>query len=515
MPTTNGSTLGAVGQTYLAQIETQLATLVSQGRYKHAEALVASLASLRSSIHTLPPELLSEIFFWTCGPRNADLSWPELDPAEHRDDEDEVDEQTGALQAAVRLSHVCASWRKVALETPRLWATIPPIRVPDGMPDKAFALLVKKFLARSRSLSFPLFYGPPLRQSLRRHLVSNMSRVDAMRILNAEILADMMGTKCPCLEHLEYLLLDFSRQTDWPGGELLRRNTPQTPAFLTARKLARVKLFDTPLASLFLPWAQLTDLDMRPFHTSAAQTFDALRQCTAAVRICVVTGCWSAIEPAPCAPHLLPRLEQLEIVFSDGTGSPEDTENENMTPMFRGLALPALKDLKLDTIGYAWPAGTHSEFTDFLRRAPHVDTLEFSSEFDAVALRDILAVTPSLRELSLDNCSNAMGDPVIEYLTYDPNSIQAPSVPQLRILRVDHHGSRSGRGIDQTKLQTMIESRWSGFLQGLTEDKRTQVSPWKKVVFRNWQRGTENFWTVPFCARVAELKHSGLIITMK
>ncbi|KAF7319349.1 SAP domain-containing protein [Mycena chlorophos] len=491
------ATLAAAGQTYLAQIETRLATLVSQGRYKHAEALVASLATLRSSIHTLPPELLSEIFFWTCEPRNADLSWPELDPAHNRDDDDEV-YQTGALQAAVRLSHVCASWRKVVLETPRLWATIMPIRVPRGMQERAFALLVKQFLARSRSLSFPLCYGPPLGQSLRRRLVANMSRVDAMRILNAEILADMTGAKCPCLEHLEYLLLDFSKQTDWPGGVELQRRTPETPAFLTARKLVRLRLRETRLASLFLPWAQLTDLDIYPTDTSASECFEALRQCTSAVRISLSTASWSANASISSAPYLLPRLEHLHLTFIDDVGQPDDANNYNTTPMFRGLALPALKVLHLDTICYGWPADTHSAFIDFLRRAPHIDTLKLSSEFDATALRDILAVTPSLRELSLDDCSEALRDPVIEYLTYDPDSI---------------HGQAP---IDQTKLQTMIESRWSGYLQGLTEDKdkRAQVSSWEKIIFKIWQHGTENVWTMPFSARVAELKHAGLNIIM-
>nr|GAT51662.1 predicted protein [Mycena chlorophos] len=180
--------------------------------------------------------------------------------------------------------------------------------------------------------------------------------------------------------------------------------------------------------------------------------------------------------------------------------------------MFRGLALPALKDLKLDNIGYTWPARAQSEFVDFLRRAPHIDTLEFSSEFDAVALRDILAVTPSLRKLSLNSCSKAMGDPVIEYLTYNPSNIQAPSLPQLRILQVNHDGS--GWAINQTKLQLMIESRWSGFLQGLTEEKRTPVSPWEKLVLRTRRRTTETLWTMPFCARIAELKHLGLDISI-
>nr|GAT43307.1 predicted protein [Mycena chlorophos] len=182
-----------------------------------------------------------------------------------------------------------------------------------------------------------------------------------------------------------------------------------------------------------------------------------------------------------------------------------------MTPMFRGLALPALKVLDIDTMGYGWRGEMHSEFIDFLRRAPHIDTLKFFSEFDAVALRDILAVTPSLRELFLNSCSNAMGDLVIKYLTYDPNDIQAPSVPQLRILQIDH--ASSGWDIDPTKLQPMIESRWSGYLQGLTEDKRTQVSPWEKVVLRTRQRARETSW-LPFCARVAELKHFGLDISI-
>ncbi|KAF7319351.1 F-box domain-containing protein [Mycena chlorophos] len=322
------------------------------------------------------------------------------------------------------------------------------------------------------------------------------------------LLADMTATTCPCLENLEYLSLDFAGQTQI---ELEAKWAPQTPAFLTARKLARVKLLDTPLASLFLPWAQLTDLDMRPFHTSAAQSFDALRQCTAAVRICVATGCWSANESAPSAPHLLPHLEQLYLTFTDETCPPGDAENENMAPLLRGLTLPALKDLKLYTIGYGWPEQIHSDFIDFLRRAPHIATLKFYTDFDAVALRDILAVTPSLRELTLNSCSNAMGDPVIEYLTYDPNDIQAPSVPQLRILQIDHVSS--GWNIDPTKLQAMIESRWSGYLQGLTEDKRTQVSPWEKVVLRTRQRARETLW-LPFCARVAELKHFGLDISI-
>nr|GAT48780.1 predicted protein [Mycena chlorophos] len=495
----------AVGQAYLAQIETQLADLVSRGRHGDAEALVRVLATLRPSVHTLPPELLSQIFLLASNPRTADLSWLNLKKKSSL--EEEFREGSKSLRTALRLSHVCAAWRKVALQTSRMWTTVLPLQGQKIANEAALLSLVKELLARSRPISFPLSYGPTLPHSIRKHLVANISRVDALRILNSELLGAMTGTKCPYLENLEYLHIDLNMRATNPVEPY--KPVPQTAAFLTARKLHSVKIEDAPLTSLFLPWAQLTNVVLSPASTSAAECSDALRQCTTATTASLVTPCWDT-NAAPISPlHSLPCLEYFELLFENQVGRPEDARRENMTPTFQSLALPSLKRFEIDTMGYGWPAETHSEFLDFIRRAPHVEELVFRSELDAQAVCEIIDLTPSLLKLRFVDCPNAVADPLFEYLTHRTGT-QAPVAPRLTTFLVEYSTDLS---IDQTKLLAMVESRWSGTLG---EEEQARLSSWKKIIFRSGERSADapanDPWTMPFRARVTELKHLGLSI---
>ncbi|KAF7319350.1 F-box domain-containing protein [Mycena chlorophos] len=392
-----------------------------------------------------------------------------------------------------------------------MWATILPLQGQKIANETASLSLVKELMARSRPISFPLLYGSTLPPSIRKHLMANISRVDALRILNSELLEEMTGSKCPYLENLEYLSIDLSRSSQRGTNPAEPHRPARTAAFLTARNLRRVKIEDTHLPSLFLPWAQLTKVDINPCSTSAAECFDALRQCTAATDVCLITPCWD-INASPSSPsYSLPRLQNFDLIFNNYAGRPEDARCENMSPMFRGLALPSLKILKIETWAYRWPAETHSDFLNFIRRAPHIEELEFRSDLDAQAVCEIIDLTPSLLELWFDRCPNAVADLLFDHLTH--RTTQTPVAPRLTAFLVDYSANLD---IDQTKLLAMIESRWSGTLRTLGEEERTRVSPWTSVFFRRRETdapGPANDpWTMPFRARVTELKHLGLSI---
>ncbi|KAJ7614685.1 hypothetical protein DFH06DRAFT_130241 [Mycena polygramma] len=362
------------------------------------------------------------------------------------------------------LSLVCSHWRRVAHNTPRLWAEHMEALL-RKTPTAKYIARMEEWLKRSAPLPVPVTLRcGGLRGEIRRTKVGPLMDVfvtAAHRWSSAEFALDSLSALSHIpVDSLQSLKKLFLVSTDVD-------NHAKVQAFLTARRLRDVHLVTQCTAQLLMPWSQLTTIevtDMSPWDC-----LDTLAQCTTVVTAKFETNTW-AVPPGLSERQIttLARLEYLTISF-------DPSETGFIAPFFAQLALPGLKKLVLrlnhDII---WPSQT---LTQFQIRSPDIEKLAINkSDMTANDLMAILRHASSLTELDMTDCPLFFDGSLVTGLQYSETD-PAPLAPRLATLSF----TDAGRNFEDDALDAMIQSRWWTNDQILAFPSAPKVSRWSSI----------------------------------
>ncbi|KAK0490538.1 hypothetical protein IW261DRAFT_1555722 [Armillaria novae-zelandiae] len=339
----------------------------------------------RRQVARLPAELIITIFIH-CLP---DDSYPSL----HRD------------TAPLLLSHICRSWRSLALSVSRLWSSF-EIDFRNGYATPQLEGL-EFWLKHSKEqpLSFDIIYEPPTRTTLRvfqaqstafvKALLRHSSRWRDVRFVTpgASVVPIFTDPSLACgLRSLEALTLDM--RGVWPSRGVALR-------------------------SLGLHWSQLSELHVRldcPLEglPTLDEVFSILSEGENLMACSFNATC--TFTPKPDSPRVpITKLQKLNLTLRATSGA-----EACFACFLDSLDMMALKALRIECIdvldGQNWD-GCHSAMLSCLRsgmiRELQLDYVPLST----INVVDILDVTPVLERLSLKfDLGDKDGDPVNDVL---------------------------------------------------------------------------------------------------
>ncbi|KAJ6455361.1 hypothetical protein C8R45DRAFT_845896, partial [Mycena sanguinolenta] len=317
---------------------------------------------LFSPIHTLPVELLAEIF---------DLAI--------RNDDDE---------------HVCSYWRQIAHSTPKLWTR--PLEVDlrqytGGGKAQVHLDGLKTWLLRSAPLAAPVSLVLEHRNtspSMLDEVLSTAPRWRSLRLYVWDL--DYTPAVLSFVIRLAEARLDNLEELDLGTRDLEEEETPTFPSLTTAHRLRKLRIHIGLDALPFLmPWAQLTDLTLNSRFPNIA--LDILSQCTNLIRATVQTTGWAVLPEAKRDIFVLRHLRALSLSFFGSAG--------HVIPALECMSAPALEELHLDfgDMRANVACWTEARFTTVQSRAPHITHLELQySYLTSSDLRTAIHNAPSL-----------------------------------------------------------------------------------------------------------------------
>ncbi|KAJ7834299.1 hypothetical protein B0H13DRAFT_2369955 [Mycena leptocephala] len=266
------------------------------------------LDSYKYPVLTLPNEIVSEIFIHFLP------AYPEYPPP-------------AGLLSPTLLTHICRTWREIALSTATLWSAI-GTSYDDDLSLKQQIQIFDLWLKRSRFC--------PL--SLRIEAEMGVAKIFAVVVPHRARwehleLEGLSPSHLPIIEGPMPLLRHLSLGLDeYPATDVL--------AFRDAPLLRTVVLSPDAASSVILPWAQLTSLALRGVYSR--EFFLVLQKTLNLVR-CELEVCFDSDNHAPGPDITLPYLESLVISGRDGP----------VTDLLGTFIVPALRHLKIpeDFIG--------------------------------------------------------------------------------------------------------------------------------------------------------------------
>ncbi|KAJ7834297.1 hypothetical protein B0H13DRAFT_223461 [Mycena leptocephala] len=272
-------------RTRVADLEAQISHLERSLSTLREEKNLAQerLDSYKYPVLTLPNEIVSEIFIHFLP------AYPQYPPL------------TGLLSPTL-LTHICRTWRGIALGTPALWSAIGTSYF-DGIPLKQKAYIFDLWLTRSRFCPLSLRFE------------------DETGV--AEILAAVIPHRARW-EHLELEGLSPSHRPIIEGPMPLLRHLrlayikyPATDvlAFRDVPLLRSVILDAEAVPSIMLPWAQLTSLTLLSVYP---REYVPVLQKTLNLVHCELEVCFDGDNNQPGPDIALPCLESLAIFDLDG-----------------------------------------------------------------------------------------------------------------------------------------------------------------------------------------------------
>ncbi|KAJ6457499.1 hypothetical protein C8R47DRAFT_1164176 [Mycena vitilis] len=285
----------------------ELEAILSQLRIQQPQAQ-ERLGS--SEYPVLPDELISEIFLHTLPP------YPDFPP------------RIGP-SSPVLLTHICQSWRRIALGTPQLWSVISSLTDYDATHVKSEVRMFRLWLERSRFCPLHLRLGT-FEAFASRELVEAVAPHRArLEYLMSNLHADdhhLFDGSMPLLRHLEFIV----HEDKSPRHIVTLRDAPL---------LRTVVLNDDALSRVAIPWTQLTSLTL--LRVFPSECTPILVQTPNLVH-CKLHVCFR-FDGAPNNPNpqdmLLPRLESL--ILSDPGGQPvTDFLHHFVAPALRILQVP-------------------------------------------------------------------------------------------------------------------------------------------------------------------------------
>ncbi|KAJ6501971.1 hypothetical protein C8R45DRAFT_606042 [Mycena sanguinolenta] len=349
----------AESESKITRLDSQISALVEL-RDRERDC-VAALRHLISPIHTLPVELLSEIFELAISAKYSssdDDAW-EVSSSEDNDStvsespsEDdgsavsssEADSRRSYIKDAFQVSHVCSDWRQIAHATPRLWTRAMMVdlrKLPSADEKRVYAEGLKTWLQRSAPLFVPraihllldddslgipeLLATAPLWRSL--HLVTHFTPLS--------FVSEVVRVR---LENLEELNLGpLERKIHFPTAVITTFTS-----FVAVPRLRKLRmcLFSNALPTL-VPWAQLTHLKLYNILFPDSVLHDILFKCVDLIRIHLDTAGWFV---PPIARKVIPltHLRRLCLRFFE--------EGGYFMPFLDCLSAPVLEELRLNFV---------------------------------------------------------------------------------------------------------------------------------------------------------------------
>ncbi|KAF7330854.1 F-box domain-containing protein [Mycena venus] len=454
-------------------LELQITSLIE--RRDRERTTVAALRHLIAPIHTLPIELLAEIFNLTI-----------------RDD--------SHIKDTFLISHICSDWRRVAHSTPRLWTGRIRVNLECRDSEKVYADGLKAWLARSAPLpvSVSLTFrhwdkGRPVSSPISEEVlrVASRWRFLKLKMSHGIVPASLVRRIAECrLDELEELDLGEIEQ-DIPISD------PTTLSFHTAPRLRKLRMtLDSGSLQVFVPWAQLTDLTLHCHPPDIV--FDILAQCINIVNASFVTSGWFEVPHGNPDILALPHLHALSLKLYGRSG--------RFIPFLDRLSAPALKKLSLDfgetfTDDSEW---IQANFTAFQLRSPDITQLNMSySTLTSDDLRTVFRHASCLTHLKLVGCERCFDDDCIAALRYTDGTESL--VPRLHHFVFD---KTYAMAFTEHILVGMIASRWRTDAQVAAHLVPDVVARWTHVELRgNYKRKFKNM--------VEDLQRQGLPIQLR
>ncbi|KAJ7251154.1 hypothetical protein B0H12DRAFT_1324134 [Mycena haematopus] len=381
----------------IASLESRISALVKL--CDRERACVAALRHLISPIHTLPVELLAEIF---------DL--------------------TILNSHYVQVTLV----KNVAHRTPRLWTR--PIQIDlqpsrSGDRNQVYVDGLKAWLVRSAPLTVPVSLVPLYGRGdhpISDEVLRTSPRWRSLHLIGANgtplsFIGRLAGARLDNVEELDLGLVYKDNET------IIEEPFPSS----TVPQLRKLGIhFCSNALSILMPWAQLTDLTLRADFANIAH--DVLGQCPNLVRAAVNTAAWD----------VLPEARQDILIFS---------HLHFLSFDFFGNCV-SISRIRITSTSHAG----HKPVSVFQLRAPNITQLDlWYSSLEADDLTTALRHAPSLTSLKVNFCPASIDDALIDALYYHKAGA-IPLAPNLRILGLAHIGVNFTRDI----LARMIASRW-------------------------------------------------------
>ncbi|KAF7357432.1 F-box domain-containing protein [Mycena sanguinolenta] len=450
-------------------------------------------SSKTAPIHTLPVELLAEIFMLTIRKSDSNEVVRVLKDSLH-------------VRAAFRIAHVCRHWRQIANGTPQVWTGPMHLdfrRRSDPEKDEIYVNGLGAWLTRSEPLSLPISIGAPpdriwnteLGSRLTRELLRIASRCRSLRILHGApcSLIQGLGDRLDSLEELELQSVVW----DIPAFDLTT-----IISFTTAPRLQKLS---TSRSQIPMPWAQLTDITLT-CNTSPDILLHIFSQCTNVVRAFVVTAGW----PVKADMLTLNRLQIFSVTW---------VENQVHYMRFLDcLSITALDQLRLSFHldgDMGWAAAI---FTAFQLRSPNITKLKIEGEGDGDGDGDSFHISPdafiaalrhapSLTHLSINDC--LLLDTLLQALRHTDDT--KPLVPRLHSLAF----ADLAPTLSEDDLASMIASRWWTDAELASRSKAPAVARWRQIRLRDDSDCWSGFAPSPkFRDTMEELRQTGLAVDL-
>ncbi|KAJ6501973.1 hypothetical protein C8R45DRAFT_1209626 [Mycena sanguinolenta] len=404
----------------LASLDSQISALVELRDREWT--CVATLKDLIAPVHTLPLELLPEIFEGT------------IRAESHVGD-------------ALRISQVCSGWRQVAHSIPRLWTGDMRINLRKSRDEEEQSYVdgLKTWLSRSGPLTIPITLEVndyTINNRVLDEVLGTASRWRSLTLdswtgrIAPSFVSRLADSKLNNLEQLGPLMFDDDV------------DLAALPSFATVPRLRKLEIrIHSSVLPTFVPWAQLTDLT---FTSGFPVALDIMAQCPNLIQAVVRTAAWTVL-PEASDVFTLSHLRALNLRFA--------WEGHHLVPLSDCLSAPALEELYLDFLNKEMDRlfWTSAHFTAFQLRAPNITHLEL--EDSCLTVDDLTGAihhAPFLTHLTLVNCRACFDDAFASALYYEVSTTPlAPNLHYLVLLKFDF-----GDNFTEDILARMIISRW-------------------------------------------------------
>jgi len=356
----------------------------------------------------LPTDILQEIFL-SCLPTSHDSIMTKK-------------------EAPVLLTQVCSHWRRVALNTPLLWASIHiPITSAEEVGDASFSdaatdlrmtkrvSAVREWLSRSKDcpLSFTFGSGPNI-LGANRHcddvislLQSRLGRWHRVTVNATKdyitTFAALDGRQMPLLESIT---VRNASMGGWGGpSPIVTENRPSQLSLFESPSLRslNVSYLTEDITSLPVRWAALSHLSLSHNQgpTEIPQIFDLLKACTRLVSFRLTTAYSPPITTHSLTqPSFHPTADTLVSLLFLETFSFIHNIDVVYPNSFDSVEFPALRE-----INYHWPhrPSLQPPLLSLLRKQGHTITkLTTNTQlFSEENFRSCLRCCPHLKKLSI------------------------------------------------------------------------------------------------------------------
>lgn len=363
--------------------------------------------------------------------------------------------------APMLLSHICRSWRELAISTSKLWSSMSIVQT-SAVPfydettrtlrvDFGIYTLVSLWISRSGRHPLSISWTPPRekpsllwndpnissREILNRIWSIVIAHADRLQTLQITLLPasyfrifrDLNALPLPRLQCLEISTApEIKREFAWSGPPdwmSLDSRDPSEDIWYTVSRTVTMKNLAFKVHSMDIDWDRLTSLSIESTHYgdafSAHECLEILAKGRALKRVRLAVEVVTALPERPG--DLRSGVEHLAIgLRTTGTGETESTF-EVMGGMFRYLRMPALRHFEIHSPHHEW----HPNIELFLAHSSALTSLYLHFNSLSEFLSDALRSTPSLRTLRLLADTRVSAGALAESLYL---------VPQLRTLRL-------------------------------------------------------------------------------